>query len=357
MQFLWVFSISLVLLLLDFFFMENSSSISRYLERMAPLIAGVITLSLLTFHLVLKSHTEPIHKLMKAAQEMSQKGRSSVLQIDSGDEFELLAHSFNEMSQSITSQIKDLEKAQARLEEANQVKSQFLANLSHELRTPLNAIKASSEFLLDDDSLNEDAQEFSQMIFDGAKLLNEHLDQIFRLQDSLDTSQDNTQKRFYLTELVKEVVRPMAHYAEKKQLDIDIDIPHPLSEVEYIGFYSRLTVMLHILLDNAIKFTEYGFVRIEMGYQMLNNQKDIIQISVVDSGCGIPSQDQEGIFHPSRPFNDPKNKSQNGLSLGLALANNHTKFFGTSFYLESTPGRGSRFSFEVILERIQSRKS
>lgn len=348
--------ISFVIILIDFFLLEKTFNLKQYLERVVPLYIGLISMSLLTLYVILKSYNEPFQKLIKAAKDISKKGRSSLIRVESGDEFELLAQSFNQMSHSISSQIKDLEKAQARLEEANQVKSRFLANLSHELRTPLNAIKVSSEFLLEDHNLDSDSKDFAHLILEGSMVLHEHLDHIFHLQESLDTSKDGIQRKFYLDVLVDESVKSLLPWSKEKKLDLDIEIPDQLHGVEYYGYYYRILVMLHILIDNSIKFTDFGFVRIEISCQMLDKQKDIVQFAVVDSGCGISEKDQIGIFDPFIQLDDSDTKPHDGLGLGLALANNHAKFFSTQFNIKSEANKGSRFSFEIILQRTKARK-
>lgn len=340
---------------LDFLLFEHSLSRSDYITRKLPLFALFIIICNFSLYLILKAQATPINKLMKAAREIGKKGRTSLIRIDTNDEFELLANSFNQMSHSITTQIQDLEKAQARLEEANQVKARFLANLSHELRTPLNAIKVSSEFLMEDEDISAESTEFVHMIYDGSKLLNEHLDHIFNLQGSLDTSKDNVEGNFYIPHLIEEVLEPIQALADHKKLDIDLSLPDPLQGVEYYSYHHRLQVLLHILLDNAIKFTEFGFIRIEVSAMMLDRQKDIVRFSVIDSGQGVPSEDIATIFDPFHQLDDSDTKAHDGLGLGLALAQNHAKFFGTRIELQSELGKGSEFSFEVIMERVNPR--
>lgn len=354
-QFMTMLGITSILSFLNFIFIENSQNPQNYMTRMGPLIFGVVLTSTISLHFILRANTGSIKKLIHAAKEISLKGRTNLIKINTGDEFELLGRSFNRMSHAITSQIQDLEKAHARLEEANQVKARFLANLSHELRTPLNAIKASSEFLVEDDEASEDTKEFSKIIFEGAQVLNEHLDHIYHLQGSLDTSQDNIERNFYLSDITDHLKSSIPAQFPHKALDFDVEIPPAVKGVEYHGYEHRLEVLLKILTENAFKFTDFGFVRIELSCEMLDRQKDILRFRVIDSGIGISASAQKEIFNPFHQLDDSDTKSHDGLGLGLALALNHAKFFGTLIQIESHEGKGSQFSFEVILERVEAR--
>lgn len=88
---------------------------------------------------------------------------------------------------------------------------------------------------------------------------------------------------------------------------------------------------------------------------MLDRQKDILRFRVIDSGIGISPSAQKEIFNPFHQLDDSDTKSHDGLGLGLALALNHAKFFGTLIQIESHEGKGSQFSFEVILKRVEAR--
>lgn len=230
-----------------------------------------------------------------------------------------------------------LKLAKEKAEEADRMKSAFLANMNHEIRTPLNAIVGFSQVLVDEDDL-ETRQEYADIIQSNNELLQR------LITDVLDISkiESNTMTLSYadhnLPVLMKEIYNVI-------QLRMPENVKLELNECPPQLFYTdrnRLTQILTNLLTNAIKHTEKGFIR--FGYEV--TETDVI-FSVEDSGEGIPEDKLEQIFSRFVQLND----WSKGVGLGLAICKGLITQMGGTIRVSSVFGEGSVFTVVLPLKK------
>lgn len=230
-----------------------------------------------------------------------------------------------------------LKLAKEKAEEADRMKSAFLANMNHEIRTPLNAIVGFSQVLVDEDDL-ETRQEYADIIQSNNELLQR------LITDVLDISkiESNTMTLSYadhnLPVLMKEIYNVI-------QLRMPENVKLELNECPPQLFYTdrnRLTQILTNLLTNAIKHTEKGFIR--FGYEV--TETDVI-FSVEDSGEGIPENKLEQIFSRFVQLND----WSKGVGLGLAICKGLITQMGGTISVSSVFGEGSVFTVVLPLKK------
>ena len=230
-----------------------------------------------------------------------------------------------------------LKLAKEKAEEADRMKSAFLANMNHEIRTPLNAIVGFSQVLVDEDDL-ETRQEYADIIQSNNELLQR------LITDVLDISkiESNTMTLSYadhnLSVLMKEIYNVI-------QLRMPENVKLELNECPPQLFYTdrnRLTQILTNLLTNAIKHTEKGFIR--FGYEV--TETDVI-FSVEDSGEGIPEDKLEQIFSRFVQLND----WSKGVGLGLAICKGLITQMGGTISVSSVFGEGSVFTVVLPLKK------
>ncbi|MCX7679454.1 MAG: ATP-binding protein, partial [Spirochaetes bacterium] len=225
-------------------------------------------------------------------------------------------------------------------EAANRAKSAFLANMSHEIRTPLNAILGFAQLLNETEDDRSKNEKLSIILQSGKHLLR-------MLNDILDFSKIEAGKielvetAFSLEELCEEIASIFFLRAKSKGIDFEVkklndSIPKVMSDKQ------RLMQIITNLLDNAIKFTEKGFVKFEYGYQ-----EGIALFKVSDSGIGIPKEKIVTIFQPFDQVDTSITRRYGGTGLGLAIVNQLVELFGGSIDCESEIGKGTTFVIKV----------
>lgn len=236
--------------------------------------------------------------------------------------------------------------AKERAEEMNRLKNNFLANMSHELRTPMIGILGTADIIRDAGSLTE-IQEFLPTFEESAGRLLRTLNQI------LDLSKIEAEKpRITITavdasELVSEVVSLYSIAASKKHLAIEKIFR---SESNIIKTDSDLVShILQNLVHNAIKFTASGSVTIEVERKNVSGS-DVLEISVKDTGTGIPPDKIDQVFQPFRQASEGYARRFEGTGLGLTIAKRYTELLNGEIAVESKLGEGTIFSLRLPVE-------
>jgi signal transduction histidine kinase/class 3 adenylate cyclase len=229
-----------------------------------------------------------------------------------------------------------------RLRELDKLKDEFLANTSHELRTPLNGIIGISESLVDGAAgkLSEKAVADLVLVISSGKRLASLVDDILDFS-RLKSQNLELQKRpldlRLITDLVLQFSNPLL---AGKQIVLKNGIPENISAVE--GDTNRLQQILHNLIGNAIKFTDAGEVIVSA-----RRKDDIIEISVSDSGIGIPQDKFETIFQSFEQVDASTAREYGGTGLGLSITKQLVELHGGKIWVDSEPGKGSKFTFTL----------
>jgi signal transduction histidine kinase len=228
------------------------------------------------------------------------------------------------------------------VEQANRMKSAFLARMSHELRTPLNAIVGFSDLLAEQTAgpLTDKQKRFVGHVQAGAR----HLLQV--INDILDLSKIDAgrieimHEDFYAVEALTEVLSVIRPLADVKNIRIESSVP---AELEVFADRTRFKQILYNLLSNAVKFTpEGGSVRVD---SKLEN--GAARFSVADTGIGIPAEEHRAIFDEFHQVTATTKGLKEGTGLGLAITRRLVELHGGRIWVESEPGQGSCFSFTL----------
>ena len=246
--------------------------------------------------------------------------------------------------------ITELYHAKEAAEAANIAKSRFLATMSHEIRTPLNGILGMAQVLLMPSIQNAERLEYARTIYNsGQTLLN-------LLNDILDLSKIEAGKielesvPMSPAKIIRHTQKLFEQMAIDKGLRLEIAWSGP--PATYLGDPHRVSQMLSNLVNNAVKFTREGRIRLEGREVERTDQAAVLEFSVQDTGIGIPDDKQDLLFLPFSQADSATTRHFGGTGLGLSIVRTLAQAMGGTSGFESEAGRGSRFWFRISARRL-----
>lgn len=241
--------------------------------------------------------------------------------------------------------MEELSEAKDRAEDANRAKSTFISNMSHEIRTPMNAIVGMTEILLRSDFPVQEKGYLMNIKNSGNALLN-------IINDILDFSKIESGKMT----IVEEEYEPMSMLSDlsmifltrigEKKVELLYDIDKELP-VKLYGDSLRLRQVIINIVNNAIKFTDEGYVKLTLKVNRLEEENIELYISVKDTGQGIKEEDVGSLFGAFRQVDLKKNHNKEGTGLGLSISKQLVELMGGTIDVRSKYGEGSEFFFTV----------
>jgi PAS domain S-box-containing protein len=247
----------------------------------------------------------------------------------------------------------ELIKAKERAEESDRLKSAFLANMSHEIRTPMNAIIGFTQLLSDPNIASNKKEEFIKIITHNGQTLIRLIDDIIDIArieaGQLTINIAECHLNVLLSELQKQFLE-IVQAIGKKNIDIILDIPSEKLICQTDAF--RLRQILSNLIDNAIKFTNEGYI--EIGLRKTEDNK--LLFFVRDTGIGIQEGKRKLIFDRFRQLEEADTRSYGGTGLGLTISQNLVRMLNGEMQVDSKPDEGSTFYFTLPLPIMESQK-
>jgi len=238
--------------------------------------------------------------------------------------------------------------------EASKAKSNFLASMSHEIRTPMNSIVGFSELALDDE-ISSKTKNYLMSILENSEWL------LHIINDILDISKIESGKLelenipIDLYELFTTCKTMISQKANEKGLRLQF-YTEPFNGKMPLGDPTRLRQILVNLLSNAVKFTNRGVIKVHAIIRKESEKTVTMFFEVEDSGIGMSPDQIEKVFAPFIQAESGTTRKYGGTGLGLTITNYLVEMMGGKLTAESTPGAGSKFSFELTFDTIDVEK-
>ncbi len=264
-----------------------------------------------------------------------------------------------ELVKKRTSELRNINKrllrAKEKAEESDRLKSAFLSNMSHEIRTPMNAITGFAQLLKDPSTPKEATGQYIDIIINKGNLLLNIINDIIDISKVEAGKIEIIKSGCNIDEMFIDLYATFENVKNSgKKSHIDLRFVKPAIEND-ITIYTdpfRLKQILTNLIDNAIKFTERGYV--EFGYSViLEAKKPRIKFYVRDTGIGIPESKQKLIFNRFRQIEDTHTRRFGGTGLGLTISKKLIELLGGNLKVESQEGEGSTFFFSIPFKPVK----
>lgn len=315
----------------------------------------------------------PLSNLLLATDKLVEGKQDIGLQSPMQGEFELLRQGLHTINNSMTKQRDEMQKhidqatsdyretleqyetqniqlniAKKEAQDANRVKSDFLAKMSHELRTPLNGVIGFTRQLYKT-SLNKSQKEYLDTIELSANSLMTIISDILDFSKLEAGAMELESIHFELRDSVNEVLTLLAPSAYDKNLELSISI-HSQVPDNLVGDPTRFKQVLINLISNAIKFTEEGSVKIDISHRVIKNTHVSLLVSVSDTGVGIAMDKQDALFTPFGQADSSITRKFGGTGLGLIITKYIVEEMRGRISLNSAPGQGTCFTFNAMFE-------
>ena len=248
--------------------------------------------------------------------------------------------------------IQKVEETTMQMQESMKARDAFVANVTHELRTPVNGIKGHAEILMEQE---QDFQRtnYLKMILDCCSTMEGIINNILDFSKLEAGKFQLDEKPFSFYELMSKMEKMFNMLTMRKGLRFTLNIAPEIPD-KVIGDELRLTQILNNLVSNAVKFTEQGYVGIEVSLNTKINDEIELFFMVRDTGIGISKDEQDKLFQSFKQADASITRRFGGTGLGLSITKQLVEMMGGTIHVESEKGNGSCFSFNIKLRVNQA---
>jgi signal transduction histidine kinase len=343
-----------------------------FLNRFWTIIAGLIAGAgaIVAFYVITqKVILSPIRQLRALANNVAEGNLDIRSSINTRDEYQKLAESFNNMldalqksqeklrqaNKQLDAKIVELSERNIELYKANKLKSEFLANISHELRTPLNSILGFAQILREKPSLLKDqkGQRYAEHILSSGKGLLNMINDLLSLAKTEAGKMELNIEKTSIYQLCEDVYSAFTEMAEQKRIKLSLKLEDGIPTITTDA--GKVRQILYNFLSNAIKFTD-DRGSVEMSAKLIDEKT--LRIAVTDSGCGIAEADLGKIFDKFSQVDGSITRRTTGTGLGLAISKELSSLISATVGVESKAGQGTTIWLDIpIIEMDEGQQT
>lgn len=299
------------------------------------------------FYSQLRAQTLPVAASILALILLGMGGMVLLLRPLSG---QVVVHT-DELEEKVAQRTRELEHAREEAEDANQAKSEFLANISHEIRTPMNAILGMTEMTLGT-NLSDEQREYLEIVHEAGDSLLELINGILDFSKIEAGKMDLAPHPFSLRDTLGDAMHTLTFRAYQKGLELACRVAPDVPD-QLIGDALRLRQIILNLTGNALKFTEKGEVLVDAKIKEQSGDSVWLHFTISDTGVGIPKDKQSMVFDSFSQADSSTTRNYGGTGLGLAISRQFVDLMSGAMWLESEEGKGSRFHFTAKFQSSQ----
>ncbi len=245
----------------------------------------------------------------------------------------------------------ELEQMAAAANAANKAKSEFLSSMSHEIRTPINAVLGLDEMILRE-TKDANIKEYASNIQSSGKVLLSLVNNVLDFSKIEAGKMEIIETDYDLSSMINDIMNMILPRAKKKNLELVVNID-PTMPYRLNGDENRIKQCVINILTNAVKYTNEGFIVLNIGWEKRDDVSIIMNISVSDTGIGMKAEDLPRLFSPFERMEEMRNRSIEGTGLGLNIVKKLLYLMDSQLNVKSEYGKGSEFSFAVTQKIVE----
>ncbi|MFN8257028.1 MAG: ATP-binding protein [Bacteroidales bacterium] len=263
------------------------------------------------------------------------------------EEFYRLNDELNENNTRIQKINQDLQLAKEKSEESDRLKSDFLQNMSHEVRTPLNSIAGFSQLLCKVNLPYDKIKKYAELILASTRNLTDIIDDVIEISQIQSKTSVLNYTEFDFIASFQQIVEKYKVRSAQKNIDFIVTITNSEDLKTILSDKAKIIKIINHVLDNAVKFTVNGFVKVQ-----LTIQENEIIFEVMDTGIGISEDKQKVIFEPFRQIESGICRNYGGNGLGLTLTKSYLEMLGGTIELISEPQKGTFIKIFIPFKQV-----
>ncbi|MBL0149468.1 MAG: histidine kinase [Ideonella sp.] len=285
--------------------------------------------------------------MVASVVEEESLGLDDVMRIlDEASQLRAYSHALEEKSQSLERATAELREANEQLKSLDRLKDDFMSSVTHELRTPLTSIRAFAELMVDDPAMDaEQRQQFLGLVVTETERLTRLVNQVLDMAKIESGHAEWRNTAVDLRALIQQAVQTTHELFRERGCEVSVQLPDgsPQETPSLYADHDRLIQVMINLLSNAAKFVPQGQGRVQVA---LHCTAQGATVTVQDNGPGVPPEQQTLVFEKFRQGGAAEHRPQ-GTGLGLPISRQIVEHFGGHMWLQSVPGQGSTFGFDL----------